>query len=113
MPNVNNAAIVPSSQQAIVTPRGTMTPILQRFFNTLVSPAAAFQVVTVTTSPFTYVAGSSGSLAVSGGTVSAIDLTRTNTTISTGATSGIIPVANGDRITITYSVLPTVTFIPA
>lgn len=113
MPNSSNDAIVPSSAQAIADQRGHVTTPWHRFFNALVSPAAPFTAVTVTSSPFTYVAGSQGSLSVSGGTVSAIDLTRASTTVSTGATAGIIPVANGDRVTITYSGLPTVTFIPA
>lgn len=54
MPNVNNAAIVPSSQQPIVKPNGTMTTELQRFFNALVSAAAPIQSVTLTGSPFSY-----------------------------------------------------------
>lgn len=112
MPNVNNAAIVPSSQQAIVTPSGTMTTVLQRFFNALVSSAAPIQTVTLTASPYTYRAGSAGSLAVAGGTVSAITVTRNNTTAATGITAGLIPVANGDLVTIAYSAPPNVQFIP-
>jgi len=112
MPNVNNAAIVPSSQQPIVTKLGTMTTELQRFFNALVSAAAPIQSVTLTGSPFSYRAGSAGSLSISGGTVSAITLTRNNTSIPLGGTAGTFPVANGDLLTITYSGPPTVSFIP-
>jgi len=113
MPNVNNAAIVPSSQQAIADRGGFVTTPWQRFFNSLVSAAAAVQTVTVTSSPYTYRAGSGGSLAVSGGTVSSITITRNNVVVPTGATAGISPVANGDLVTITYSGLPAVSFIPA
>ena len=112
MPNVNNAAIVPSSQQAIADKQGKITTPWQRFFNALVSAAAPIQSVTLTGSPFAFRAGSGGNLAVSGGTVSAIDITRGTTTVSTGATSGTFPVANGDVVSITYTVLPTVSFIP-
>lgn len=113
MPNLNNAAIVPSSQQPISDGKGYITTPWQRFFNALVSGAAPIQSVTVTASPYTYRAGSAGSLAVSGGTVSGIAITRNNVTAPTGATSGIIPVSNGDLVTITYSGLPAVSFIPA
>ena len=112
MPNVNNASIVPGSQERIVDAQGRPTPILTRFFNTIVSAAAPVQSVPVSASPFTYVAGSAGNLAVSGGTVSSITLTRANTTTPTGVTAGLIPMANRDTVTITYSGLPTVTFIP-
>lgn len=113
MPNPNNAAIVPSSAQPIADGRGFITTPWQRFFNALVSAPAAFQTITVTSSPFTYVAGSNGSLTVSGGTVSGIDLTRSGTTLSTSLSGGIIPVANGDQVTVTYSVIPSVVFIPS
>jgi hypothetical protein len=113
MPNVRNAAIVPSSAQAIADGSGRVTTPWQRFFNALVSPAAPIQPVTLTGSPFSYRAGSAGSVAVSGGTVSAISITRGTTTIPTGATSGTFPVANGDTVAITYTVAPTVSFIPA
>lgn len=112
MPNVNNAAIVPSSAQAIADPTGRVTTPWQRFFNALVSASAPIQTVTVGASPFSFRAGSGGSLAISGGTVSSITLTRYTVTAPTGATSGIIPVSNGDVVTITYSGLPTVNFVP-
>lgn len=112
MPNVNNAAIVPSSQQPIADGRGFVTTTWQRFFNALVSAAAPIQTVTVTASPFTYRAGSAGNVTVAGGTVSAITITRNNTTAATGITAGIVPVANGDLVTVTYSSAPLVQFIP-
>ena len=112
MPNASNAAIVPSSQQAIADSRGKVTTPWQRFFNALVSAAAPIESVTVTASPFAYRAGSAGSVAVSGGTVSSITLTRGTTTTASLGTSGTFPVANGDTVTVTYSGLPTVSFIP-
>lgn len=112
MPNASNAAIVPSSAQPIADKAGRVTTPWQRFFNVLVSPAAAIAPVTLTGSPFTYLAGSAGTLSITGGTVSAVTLTRGTTSVSFG-TSGSVPVANGDSVAITYTVVPTVTFIPA
>lgn len=112
MPNVSNAAIVPSSAQAIADQRGHVTTPWQRFFNALVSAAAPITAVTVTSSPFTYRAGLSGSLVVTDGTVSSITLTRSSTTVSL-PTSGAFSLANGDAVVITYTVAPTVSFVPA
>lgn len=106
------AAIVPSSRQPIALKDGTVTTPWQRFFNALVRAAAPAAAVTVGASPFSFTAGSFGYLAVSGGTVSGITITRGTTVIPTGQTSGMIPVANMDVVTITYSGLPTVNFIP-
>lgn len=88
------------------------TPVWHRFFNTLVPIASAIQSITVTASPFTYTAGQRGQVVVTGGTVSAIDLTRDLTTISLGITSGSVAVSNADRVTVTYSGTPTISFIP-
>ncbi len=111
MPNANNAAIVPSSQQPLVDKGGRITPVWQRFFNAIVSSAAPIAPVTVGASPFSYRAGAGGTLVVTGGTVSSIALTRNLTTVSL-PTSGTFLMANGDTVAITYSGLPTVTFIP-
>lgn len=66
--------------------------------------------ITPTASPFSYTAPGSGSLAINGGTVSARTLTRAGSTAPIGAS--LIPMANGDVATITYSVAPTLSFIP-
>ena len=72
-------------------------------------PAAA---VTLGGSPADYTANSSGSLAVSGGTVSSITLTRGLVTVPTGVVAGLIPMEIGDVVSITYAVAPTVNFLP-
>jgi len=71
-------------------------------------PAAPFT-VTPTGSPFSYLASGAGSLSVSGGTVSAITLTRGGETVPIG---NLVPMVNNDVATITYSVAPTLSFIP-
>jgi predicted Rossmann-fold nucleotide-binding protein len=66
--------------------------------------------VAVGASPFTYVAQDSGRLVVQGGTVSLIELGRKGTFVTTGITTGVIPVSRGDSVRVTYTVLPTLTF---
>ena len=81
---------------------------LQQF--TIAPPA--FMDITVAPSPFEYEAKEPGNLYVTGGTVSGITLTRGSDTITiTGEI--LIPVAVNDIVEITYSVLPTVKFIPS
>ena len=64
-------------------------------------------------SPYAYQAQRAGTVIVSGGTVSAIDFSRSGTTYySTGATAGVFPVSALDYLRITYTVAPTVTFVP-
>lgn len=70
--------------------------------------------LTAGVSPYTYTAGVKGSLIVSGGTVSAIAFSRDGVTFySTGQTAGMFALNARDRLRITYTVLPTVTFVPS
>lgn len=63
-------------------------------------------------SPFSYTANTKGNLFVIGGTVSNITLTRgTGTFNLTG--EKVIPISIGDKVTVTYSVLPAMTFLGA
>lgn len=76
------------------------------------APAAEVP-VTVGASPFSYNAPVKGSLIVSGGTVSAIAFSRDGSTFyATGQTAGMFTLNAQDRLRITYTVLPTVTFVP-
>lgn len=71
------------------------------------------QSVTLGASPVSITAPTSGQYIISGGTVSAITLTRGNApAISLGVTSGAFSVSQGDILTITNTVVPTVTFVP-
>lgn len=63
-------------------------------------------------SPFEYTAVEPGTVAITDGTVSVVTLTRGVITIDiTGQI--LIPVSIADTVEITYSVLPTVQFIPS
>lgn len=68
--------------------------------------------ITPSGSPFTYTAPFPGSVAITGGTVSAITLIRQGTSVATGLTTGLILVSRYDQIQVTYSSTPTMHFIP-
>ena len=72
---------------------------------------ASIQAITVGASPYTYTATTGGTLAVTAGTVTGVTLTRAGVTAAVAV--GNIPVRNGDAIAITYTLAPTVSFIPA
>ena len=64
-------------------------------------------------SPFSYVAPVGGTVIVTGGTVSKIEVSRDGVTFFvTGQTSGMFPLSMGDTLRVTYSVVPTATFLP-
>ena len=74
--------------------------------------AQSVSAVTVGASPFTFTVSFSGAVVVSGGTVSAIALIRQGITVPTGITAGVIPASRLDQVQITYTVAPTVNFLP-
>jgi hypothetical protein len=75
--------------------------------------AQPVQTITVGASPFTYIAPFNGQVSVTGGTVSLIQIIRQGTTVATGLTTGLIPVSRGDQVKVTYTVVPTVVFLPS
>jgi hypothetical protein len=68
--------------------------------------------VTVGASPFVYTASTIGNIFVSGGTVSSIVLKRSGVSL-TVPENIFIPVAADDTVTVTYTGLPTMTFVPS
>lgn len=75
------------------------------------SDAGPFMAITPGASPYAYTANRPGALSVQAGTISAITVTRGATAVTvTGAT--LIPANTGDIVTITYTVAPTVNFLP-
>jgi hypothetical protein len=112
------AAIAGSQLQSFAVgnaPAGTNQAIrrsqVEALFVAFAGAGAPIVPVTVGASPFAYTVATGGALALSGGTVSAVTLTRGSTTVPVSPTS--IPARNGDVITITYTAAPTVNFIPA
>lgn len=77
------------------------------------TPIKASSAVALMGSPFDFSSiTDDGLLTVSGGTVSQISYGRRGTFTALGITSGLIPIRAGDVVRITYSVAPTVAFIP-
>ena len=76
-------------------------------------PPALPAPITVGASPFTYSPSVKGNVFVSGGTVSSIQFSRDGTNIyPTGATAGPFQINAADRLIVTYTVKPTMTFAP-
>ena len=84
---------------------------LGKLTNSTVAPSD----ITVTASPFTYqnTTAFNGDVIISGGTVSNIEFTRDDTTFYTvGFIKGVLRLSPGDRVLVTYTVAPTMTYVP-
>lgn len=69
--------------------------------------------ITLGASPFTYQAVLRGQFLVVGGTVSAVAFSRDRTIFyNAGITAGFVQMDAGDQVRVTYSVAPTLTFVP-
>lgn len=76
-------------------------------------PVGVPQSVVPGASPFSYVASVGGSAIVNGGTVSKVEVSRDGVTFFvTGQTAGMFPLSMGDTLRVTYSGVPTATFLP-
>jgi len=104
---------IPAYEQRLLGPMQNTQSVWYRFFNQLWTgvPPSAETAIAVTASPFTYAAPKRGFVIVNGGTVSLIKFTR-SASYTTGQTQGVFPVSSGDMLTVTYSALPTMTFVP-
>ena len=76
------------------------------------TPGAAATTPTVGASPYAYTATVRGEAIISGGTVTAVTLTRGSTVITMPMTSGAYSMMAGDVLTVTYSAAPTMNFVP-
>lgn len=76
--------------------------------------AQPVQAITVGASPYTYTAPFDGMVAVSGGTVTGLDISRDggSTFLATGVLAGCVPVARLDQVQFTHAGAPTATFFP-
>lgn len=87
--------------------------VVEMLFQALPDRAmTAAESVTPGASPATVTANRDGQLIVRGGTVSQIDYVRNGVASQIGVTAGLFPLLVGDGIRITYTVAPTVVFIP-
>ena len=90
---------------------GTFTQDTWRYLNSLSSEPNAESAITLGPTPATFQATANGSVLVSGGTVSALSLTRNNA-YNLGMTSGLIPLSIGDILTINYTGAPVCIWFP-
>jgi hypothetical protein len=81
--------------------------------NALLVPAKALaSAVTVGASPFAYTMPSDGFVLITAGTVSLVEYGRQAVFNTVGIITGQVVAKVGDQIRVTYSVLPTMKFIP-
>jgi len=102
----------PSDVAPIVDADGRLTVVWRAFFAALAGKATASVPVPLDDSPLSYTAPSNGSLMVTGGSVSAITLTRGRDPVPLDASLRAIPLSAGDRVSVTYDTVPTVVFLP-
>lgn len=113
MVSSTSGAPFPSVLTPIVDKDGRVTPSWQSFFASLVSVPSAIEAIAVGASPFDYAASFPGTVLIVGGTVSAVALTRGRVSINpTGLIAGFFPVGLQDVLTVTWSGLPAMYFIP-
>ena len=106
---------IPSPTLALTDPKtGLVASIWYQFLTRIQQLTAerGIETLTVSASPFTYTPSTIGNIFVSGGTVSSIVLGRSGVTL-TCPENIFIPVAANDTVTVTYSGLPTMTFVPS
>lgn len=72
------------------------------------------ETLTVGASPYTYDLVVAGTVVVQGGTVTKVEFSRDGgaTLVDCGAIAGMFPALAADQIVVTYTVAPTMTFIP-
>jgi len=104
---------VPSSSIPIADENGRLAAVWFRFFQSLVNQPSAVAPVTVGVSPFSYTANQAGTLAIRGGTISAVSVSRGTISVPLASSVPVVPMGQGDVVTITYTVLPTVNFLPS
>lgn len=104
---------IPDRQQPFVDKQGMLTEGWARFLVRLQQLTAERPIMPVSPgpSPYTFEATTIGDLLIKDGTVSLVVLTRGSVSVSCPA-SGFVPMAALDTVTITYSVAPSVTFVP-
>lgn len=105
---------LPDFGLASVDKEGKFTAAWQRALTRLAQLTAArkFLAVSPGASPFTFTATTIGHLLIDGGNVGAVALVRGAQSVACPV-SGFMPMAAKDSVMITYTVAPTLTFIPS
>lgn len=103
---------LPRDGHRVVDEGGNLTAPWREFFMRIASPPQGVKPHTLAASPYVLTAPTDGTVVVTGGTVSGATFTRGRDTVTLPAGSLTHPVRQGDVVSITYSVAPSVTFIP-
>lgn len=108
--------LTPNLASPVVGKDGVAIKPWSTFFTQLTAAPSSITPVTVSASPFSLQVSEKGTVSVVSGTVSLIEIIRgggsTVVTLDTGLIAGLFPVGAGDTIRITYTVIPTVNFVP-
>lgn len=88
-----------------------ITQVWASFFQQFTQQAPAVQELVLTASPFLITPNTKGNFIITGGTISNVSLIRGPIIINVTGEK-IIPISIGDTLSITYSVLPVVQFLP-
>lgn len=105
---------LPATQQAVDPKSGGWISFWYQWAVRISQLSAERPIASVTpgASPYIYTSSTIGNMLVSGGTVSSIVLGRSGVSV-TCKEDQFIPMAANDTLTVTYSVVPTMTFIPS
>lgn len=102
---------LPNARNPISRADGTTQDYWYRFLSSIYAKPLPESSLAITASPYTFTAPYIGQIVIVGGTVQLISLVR-STTVATGLLAGIFTLGRGDQITVTYTVAPTMTFLP-
>jgi nucleoid-associated protein YgaU len=114
VPNIQSAIVSVKDKSGNILGQGFLISPWNSFFQQSFQQAPSVRNVTLTGSPFSYQANENGTVILSNGTVSAINLIRGLITIPLSLVRPlIIPISIGDTVKVTYSVAPTFQFLGA
>ena len=103
----------PPFTSPVVKEEGRLTDDWWKFFDRLTKPNGKVPTSpTIPASPAVFLADDHGMYTVRGGTVSAIEIQRNGAAyVDFGVVAGPFPVQKSDNLRVTYTVVPTVTFL--
>lgn len=95
-----------------VNAAGNISRDMWRYMNNLTAAPAGETAITLGASPATFQATANGNVLISGGAVTAMQLTRNATYTLSITTPAYVPLSNGDVLTVTYAATPTLVWFP-
>jgi hypothetical protein len=107
--SITDTVMQPDATMQPVTVDALMPDVVQPVFDRAMT---APESVTVSESPYSFKADRDGYLVVTGGTVIKQEYGRGAVFTDVGLLTSMLPIQLGDEIRVTYSALPTITFIP-